>query len=95
MASAELSRRVEKVVGYPPLVDMDDRQRRKFHSALLEAGNFEDLPGKRWAALPARARPSSSARNARIGPDAQAQLEGRSALDLPRCGMVARPTRRW
>ena len=25
MASAELSRRVEKVVGYPPLVEMDDR----------------------------------------------------------------------
>jgi hypothetical protein len=52
MASAELSRRVEKVVGYPPLVDMDDRQRRKFHSALLEAGNFEDLPGKRWRRSP-------------------------------------------
>jgi hypothetical protein len=33
MASAELSRRVEKVVGYPPLVEMDDRQRREFHDA--------------------------------------------------------------
>jgi hypothetical protein len=28
MASAALSRGVEKVVGYPPLVEMDDRQRR-------------------------------------------------------------------
>jgi hypothetical protein len=36
MASADLSRRVEKVVGYPPLVDMDDRLRREFHEALLE-----------------------------------------------------------
>jgi hypothetical protein len=46
MASAELSRRVEKVVGYPPLVELDDLQRREFHGALLEAGTFEDLPGK-------------------------------------------------
>jgi hypothetical protein len=30
MASAELSRRVEKVVGYPPLVEMDARQRWEF-----------------------------------------------------------------
>jgi hypothetical protein len=45
MASAELSRRVEKVVGYPPLCDMDDPQRREFHEALLEAATFEDLPG--------------------------------------------------
>jgi hypothetical protein len=33
MASAELSHRVERVVGYPPLVEMDDHQRREFHSA--------------------------------------------------------------
>jgi hypothetical protein len=46
MASAELSRRVEKVVGYPPLSDLDDLQRREFHEALLEADSFEDLPGK-------------------------------------------------
>ena len=45
MASAELSRRVEKVVGYPPLCDMGDVQRREFHEALLDAGTFEDLPG--------------------------------------------------
>jgi hypothetical protein len=49
MASAELSRRVGKVVGYPPLVELDDRQRRDFHEALLEAATFEDLPGK-WQA---------------------------------------------
>ena len=51
MASAELSRRVEKVVGYPPLCEMDDSQRREFHEALLEAGTFEDLPGKWQAAI--------------------------------------------
>ena len=49
MASAELSRRVEKVVGYPPLSEMGDHQRREFHEALLDAGSFEDLPGK-WQA---------------------------------------------
>jgi len=47
MASAELSRRVEKGVGYPPLCDMGDLQRREFHEALLEANSFEDLPGNR------------------------------------------------
>jgi hypothetical protein len=51
MASADLSRRVEKVVGYPPLADMDDRQRREFHEALLDADSFEDLPGKWQAAI--------------------------------------------
>jgi hypothetical protein len=51
MASAELSRRVEKVVGYPPLSDLGDLQRREFHEALLEAATFEDLPGKWQAAI--------------------------------------------
>ena len=46
-----LSRRVEKVVGYPPLSELDDLQRREFHEALLEAGSFEDLPGKWQAAI--------------------------------------------
>ena len=46
MASVELTRSVEKVVGYPPLVEMDDRQCREFHEALLDAVGFEDLPGK-------------------------------------------------
>jgi hypothetical protein len=51
VASAELSRRVEKVVGYPPLCDMGDLQRREFHEALLEADSFEDLPGKWRSAI--------------------------------------------
>ena len=45
MASAELSRRVEKVVGYPPLSEMSDLQRREFHEALLDADNFEQCLG--------------------------------------------------
>jgi hypothetical protein len=44
MASADLSRRVEKVVGSPPLSEMGDLQRREFQEALLEAATFEDLP---------------------------------------------------
>ena len=45
MASAEWSRRVEKVVGYPPLSELGDLQRRGFHEALLDAATFEDLRG--------------------------------------------------
>jgi hypothetical protein len=51
MASVALSRRVEKVVSYPPLSDLGDLQRREFHEALLDAGSFEDLPGKWQAAI--------------------------------------------
>jgi hypothetical protein len=51
MVSAALSRRVEKVVGYPPLSELCDLQRREFHEALLEADSFEDLPGKWQAAI--------------------------------------------
>jgi hypothetical protein len=51
MASAELSRRAEKVVAYPPLCEMDQQQRREFHEALLDADAFEDLPGKWQAAI--------------------------------------------
>ena len=51
MASAQLSRRVEKVVGYPPLSETDAAQRREFREALLEADSFEDLPGKWRAAI--------------------------------------------
>jgi hypothetical protein len=51
MASAELSRRVGKVVGYPPLSEISDLQRREFHEALLDADSFEDLPGKWQAAI--------------------------------------------
>jgi hypothetical protein len=49
MATAELSRRVETVVGYPPRSELDDLHRREFHEALLAADDFEDLPGK-WQA---------------------------------------------
>jgi hypothetical protein len=45
-SSASDERRVEKVVGYPPLMEMDGWQRREFHEALLDAESFEDLPGK-------------------------------------------------
>jgi hypothetical protein len=51
MASAELSRRVEKVVGYPLLCDMYELQRREFHEALLDADAFDGLPGKWQAAI--------------------------------------------
>jgi hypothetical protein len=51
MASTDLSRRVEKVVGYPPLSEMSAEQRRDFYEALLDADNIEDLPGKWQAAI--------------------------------------------
>jgi len=50
MASrAEPSRR--KRVGYPSLSEMSALQRRDFHESLLDADSFEDLPGKRQAAI--------------------------------------------
>jgi hypothetical protein len=51
MPSAELSRRVEKVVRYPPLSEMSEDQRREFEDALLEADALEDLPGRWQAAI--------------------------------------------
>ena len=54
MASAELSRRVEKVVGYPPLSEMSGRQRREFHEALLDAATFEDPSWKVAGGSPGR-----------------------------------------
>jgi hypothetical protein len=51
MASAELSGRVEQIVGYPPLGELSHPRRREFHEALLEADTFEDLPGKWQAAI--------------------------------------------
>jgi hypothetical protein len=51
MASVALSHRVGKVVGYPPLSEMGDRQRREFQEALIDADDFEDLPGKWQAAI--------------------------------------------
>ena len=51
MASAALTRRVGKVVGYPPLCEMSHPQRREFLKALLDADASEDLPGKWQAAI--------------------------------------------
>jgi hypothetical protein len=49
--SAALSERVGRAVSYPPLSELDELQRREFQEALLEAGTFEDLPGKWQAAI--------------------------------------------
>jgi hypothetical protein len=51
MGSAELSRRVRKVVAYPPLWDMSDHQRHEFQEALLDVDSFENLPGKWQTAI--------------------------------------------
>jgi hypothetical protein len=51
IASAEMGRRVEKVVGHPPLSEMNESQRQEFHEALLDAATFEDLSGKWQAAI--------------------------------------------
>jgi hypothetical protein len=51
MASAELSRRVGKVGGHPPLSQMSDLRRREFHAALRAPDTFGDLPGKCQAAI--------------------------------------------
>ena len=51
MESAELSRGVERIVGYSPLIEMSAEQRREFHEALLDADEFGDLPGEWQAAI--------------------------------------------
>ena len=51
MANTAFSRRVEKIVAFPPLSEMSDLQRREFHEALLDADAFEDLAGKWQAAI--------------------------------------------
>ena len=51
MATADLSRRVGRVVAYPPLCDMDEHQRQEFDKALLDADSLEDLPWKWQAAI--------------------------------------------
>ena len=52
-----LSRRVRKVVGYPPLSEMNELQRRELHEALLDADALEDLPGE-WQAAIFKAEPN-------------------------------------
>jgi hypothetical protein len=51
-----VSRRVEKVVGYPPLLEMSAEQRQEFHEALLEADSFEIClaSGRRPSLSPSR-----------------------------------------
>ena len=39
------------MVRYPPLCEMDVRQRRQFYEALLDADAFEDLPRESQAAI--------------------------------------------
>ena len=46
MASAELGRRVGKVVGYPLSSEMSDLQHREFHEVLLEADTVERPAGQ-------------------------------------------------
>jgi hypothetical protein len=41
-APPAISRRAGKVVGYPPLSEMNELQRRDFHEALLDADTFEE-----------------------------------------------------
>jgi hypothetical protein len=51
MPSLSLTRRIGRVVGYPPLCEMSDLRRREFHEPLLQADRLEDLPGKWQAAI--------------------------------------------
>ncbi len=66
MASPELSCRVEKLVGYAPLSEMSDYQRREFNESLLAADSFEDLPGK-WQAAIIKAEQNPAEAAARVG----------------------------
>jgi hypothetical protein len=69
MPSAVLSRRVEKVVGYPPLSEMSDEQRREFHEA-----HFDARPLRRpaWEVAggdpEGRAEPAEAARRCQLNP---------------------------
>jgi hypothetical protein len=93
MASPELSRRVEKVVGYPPLSKLDDLQRREFHEALLEAASFEDLPGKSQAAIlkAEQNRPKPADYQQRLKNESEARTELGSAF----VSVVATSNRLW
>jgi hypothetical protein len=51
MARPQLSRRVGKVVGYPPPCERSDLQRRDFQEALLDANTSRDLPANWQAAI--------------------------------------------
>jgi hypothetical protein len=51
MASAELGRRVEKVVGDPPAVGDERLPATRFPRVTAHADSFEDLPGTWQAAI--------------------------------------------
>ena len=66
MASAELTRRVERWFGYPPMSEMGDGQRQEFQEALLDAaGGSGGRSGSRrcasWGCWAAGASTGSSA----------------------------------
>jgi hypothetical protein len=44
--STDLSDRAGKLVGYPPLSDLSELQRREFHEALLEAAQLRRPAGE-------------------------------------------------
>ena len=46
MANAELSRRIEKVVGYRPLSELGELQRREFHEAASRGGRLRGSVGE-------------------------------------------------
>jgi hypothetical protein len=46
-----LAARVERSLRYPPLSQMDSRQRGELQAAVAEVQAFEDLPGKWQAAV--------------------------------------------
>jgi hypothetical protein len=79
MASPELSRRVGMVVGYPPLSELGERQRREFHEARLVAHTFEDLPGK-WQAAILKAEQGAAQAAGRRRRLSRAPGAGRAAL---------------
>jgi hypothetical protein len=80
MASAGLSRRVEKVVGYSPLCGTGEQQRRELHEALLNADTFEDLPG--WVA---GGDPQDGAQRQRavVAPEGRLRAGSRSMRNAP------------
>jgi hypothetical protein len=95
MASAELSRRVGRVVGYTPLCEMSDLQRREFHEALLDADAFEDLPGKWQAAiLKAEAARAASDRHPELATARLSVPDDLSKLGDSLVGIVGKPLAR-
>jgi hypothetical protein len=89
MASAQLSRRVEKVVGYPPLSELCDLQRREFHEALLEAATFEICLGsgrRRSWRRNSTARSCASPRAAEAGAEQQVVRGFRATTALEDAG---------